>query len=132
MVNPNMIQQNQQQNPRMALPHMIQNRPQMMQNVQQQQQVNPNINMQGMMNQQQNQPQQQQQQGQQQQAPPPPYPEPPPPYPGQANQNQVRKTLLPSLSHKKFSFLFFGVSSFLKTFFYNRQKRLLTTTTFVF
>jgi hypothetical protein len=61
----------------MVLPHMIQNRPNMMQNTQQQ--VNPN--MQNIIG-------QQQQQQQQQVAPPPPYPEPPPPYPGQT-QNQV-------------------------------------------
>ncbi|KAG5672534.1 hypothetical protein PVAND_002656 [Polypedilum vanderplanki] len=92
MVNPNMMQQNQQNNPRMALPHMVQNRPNMMQNAQQQQ-INPNI--QGLINQTQ-QPQQQQAQ-QSQQVPPPPYPEPPPPYPGQANQNQEQPLLLEDL-----------------------------------
>lgn len=73
-----MVQGNQN-NPRMALPHMIQNRPNLMQNTQQQT-VNPNI--QNII-------------GQQQQVapPPPPYPEPPPPYPGQT-QNQVRGKIL--------------------------------------
>lgn len=89
MINPNMIQGNQN-NPRMAPPQMVQNRPPLMQN--QQQQMNPNI--QGIQSPMANQSLigQPAQQGQQQQQPPPPYPEPPPPYPGQsmAGQTQVR------------------------------------------
>lgn len=86
MVNPN-IQGNQNNQQRMVLPHMIQNRPNMMQNTQQQ--VNPN--MQNIIGQ------------QQQVAPPPPYPEPPPPYPGQA-QNQVRISLFLLFIHSKYFF----------------------------
>lgn len=85
MVNPNMMQGNQQGNPRMALPQM---NPQ-----QQQQQVRPSIvPQQGIVN-----PNMQNIIGQpnQQISAPPPYPEPPPPYPGiqgmQQNQNQVSK-----------------------------------------
>lgn len=82
MVNPNMMQ-GSQNNPRMTLPQMNQNRP-LMQNPQQI--MNPNIQgiqstlgSQTMIGQQ---PQQQQQQNSV--PPPPPYPEPPPPYPGQS------------------------------------------------
>lgn len=81
------------QNPRMALPQMTQNRP-MMQNPQQQ--MNPNIQgiqsplgNQTLINQQ---PQPQQQQQQNSVPPPPPYPEPPPPYPGQSGQTQVKNS----------------------------------------
>lgn len=83
MVNPNMMQGNQQGNPRMALPQMNPQQ-QVRPNIVPQQNVNPN--MQTMIG---------QQQSQQIAAPPPPYPEPPPPYPGiqgmQPNQNQVSK-----------------------------------------
>lgn len=98
MVNPN-IQGNQNNQQRMVLPHMIQNRPNMMQNTQQQ--VNPN--MQNIIGQQ-----------QQQVAPPPPYPEPPPPYPGQA-QNQVGILLFMLFIHSKY--FFFLWCEFSLTFF---------------
>jgi hypothetical protein len=104
MVNPNMMQGNQQGQPRMALPQM---NPQQQQQ-QQQQQVRPNIipqqsavnpNMQNMIG----------QPNQQIAAPPPPYPEPPPPYPGiqgmPQNQNQVS-------TFKFYTLTFSGVSFF--------------------
>lgn len=89
------MMQGNQNNPRMALPQMPQNRPPMMQNPQQQP-MNPNI--QGLQSPMGNQPMIGQQIGQQQQQqqnavpPPPPYPEPPPPYPGPSisGQTQVR------------------------------------------
>lgn len=85
MVNPNMVQGGQN-NPRMGLQQMTQNRPNMMQNPQQT--MNPNI--QGIASQLPNQAMVGQQQ-QQQAVPPPPYPEPPPPYPGSiSGQSQVR------------------------------------------
>lgn len=102
MINPNMMQGNQNQQ-RMALPQIPQNRPTLMQNVQQQ--MNPNI--QGIQS-----PMVGQsmiaQQPQQQAAPPPPYPEPPPPYPGQSitGQTQVIQALLISSVFQTF----FGVS----------------------
>lgn len=92
MVNPNVMQGNQN-NPRMVLPQMAQNRQPMMQNPQQP--INQ-MNIQGIQAPMGNQALigQQPQQQQQQNAvpPPPPYPEPPPPYPGQSNtgQSQVR------------------------------------------
>jgi hypothetical protein len=91
MVNPNLMQgQINQNNPRMALPQMSQNRPNIMQN-NIQQPMNPNIQtIQSSMIPQQQQSQQIQPQ-QQSSVPPPPYPEPPPPYPGQSltGQSQV-------------------------------------------
>lgn len=85
------MMQGGQNSPRMALPQMAQNRPNMMQNPQQA--VNQNI--QGIQS-----PiggqtliGQQPQQNQNAVPPPPPYPEPPPPYPGQSitGQTQVSK-----------------------------------------
>lgn len=79
--------QGNQNNPRIALPQMAQNRAPLMQNPQQQ--MNPNIQSpmgnQTMIGQ-----QPQQQPLQNAVPPPPPYPEPPPPYPGQSGQTQVR------------------------------------------
>lgn len=90
------MMQGNQNNSRMALPQMSQNRPNMMQNPQQP--MNPNIQgIQSPMGSQTligQQPQQQQHQQQQQQQnsvpPPPPYPEPPPPYPGQSISGQTQ------------------------------------------
>lgn len=101
-------------NPRMSLPHMIQNRPNLMQNAQQQ--VNPN--MQNIIG------QQQQQQQQQNQAPPPPYPEPPPPYPGQQAQNQVR-----SFIHKlnnSFTYDYYFPLLFWCEFFFDEKNFFIT------
>jgi hypothetical protein len=87
MINPNIIQGNQN-SPRMSLPQLGQNRPNMTQGAQQLM----NANIQGLQSPIGNQ-QIINQQSQQQSAvpPPPPYPEPPPPYPGQSisGQNQV-------------------------------------------
>lgn len=84
--------QGNQNNTRMALPQMPQNRPNIMQNIQQP--MNPNIqSVQSSMVNQTMIAQQPQLQQQNAVPPPPPYPEPPPPYPGQsiAGQPQVKK-----------------------------------------
>lgn len=85
MVNPNLVQGNQI-SPRMSL---SQNRPNIMQNIQQPLVPNVQSIQSPILNQTiiGHQAQQQISQQQQNSAPPPPYPEPPPPYPGQA---QVR------------------------------------------
>lgn len=111
MINPNLMQGNQS-NPRMPLPQMPQNRPQLMQNPQQS--MNPNI--QGLQS-----PiggqtligQQPQQQQQQQNAvpPPPPYPEPPPPYPGQSSISGQTQVRFKSIFYFSFFDYSFGVSS---------------------
>ena len=82
------MMQGNQNNPRMALPQMVQNRPNMMQNPQQPM----NTNIQGIQSPMGSQALigQQPQQNQNAVPPPPPYPEPPPPYPGQSISGQAQ------------------------------------------